>query len=129
MSEKRQILELLAKGRITVDEASDLLEAIYNAEEVISNSNLQSKKLAKLLQLTVHKEGTEKINVNVPIGLAKFAARFIPSTAKINLNNEGIDLKEFFETLKQEDVKVGSLLDVTTIDDDDKVLHLKIEAS
>jgi len=28
MSEKRQILELLSKGRITVDEASDLLDVV-----------------------------------------------------------------------------------------------------
>jgi len=28
MNEKRQILELLSKGRITVDEASDLLDEL-----------------------------------------------------------------------------------------------------
>jgi len=37
--------------------------------------------------------------------------------------------KDFFETLRQQEVRVGTLLDVTTTDDDGKLLHLKIEAS
>jgi len=133
MSEKRQILELLSKGRITVDEASDLLDAISATEtkDVSSQTEAadQSKKLAKILQILVHEEDNEKINVSVPMGLAKFAARFIPKTAKVKLNDEGIDLKDFFETLRQQEVRVGTLLDVTTTDDDGKLLHLKIEAS
>ena len=127
MSEKTKILEMLANGQITVEEASDLLNAISSdsigSSKLVTttSSSQQIKKKARMIRINVFKEDSVDVNVNVPIALAKFATRFIPDEAKIELNNQDIDLKEMLELLKQDDLAEGKLLEVDTIDDGLKV--------
>ena len=130
MSEKTKILEMLANGQITVEEASDLLNAISSDSTgstgssklvTTASSSQQIKKKARMIRINVFKENSVDVNVNVPIALAKFATRFIPDEAKIELNNQDIDLKEMLELLKQDDLAEGKLLEVDTIDDGLKV--------
>ena len=130
MSEKTKILEMLANGQITVEEASDLLNAISTdsigstgSSKLVrtTSSSQQIKKKARMIRINVFKENSVDVNVNVPIALAKFATRFIPDEAKIELNNQDIDLKEMLELLKQDDLAEGKLLEVDTIDDGLKV--------
>ncbi len=127
MSEKTKILEMLANGQITVEEASDLLSAIATDFTSIptttsSTSNLIKKK-TRMLHISIYKEDSADVNIRVPLALAKFAMRFVPAEAKANLeiNNQNIDLKEMLELLKQDGIPDGKLLEADTVEDGKQV--------
>lgn len=72
MKEERiQILHMLEQGKITADEAYQLLSTI---EESKAPVDLQRK----FLRVRVVDGPDTKVNVNIPIQLAKLAFRFIP---------------------------------------------------
>ena len=125
MSEKTKILEMLANGQITVEEANDLLNAISteSTKLVTTTSSHQIKKKARMLHISIYKEGSADVNIRVPLALAKFAMRFIPAEAKANLeiNNQNIDLKEMLELLKQDGIPEGKLLEADSVEDGKQV--------
>jgi hypothetical protein len=59
-----------------------------------------------------------KIRVNVPLGLAKFASRFLPAEASSELEAQGIDLSELITAITTETPE-GRLVDIDVDDDGD----------
>lgn len=114
MSEKTKILEMLSNGQITVEEASELLSAVSTSDSTTTTAPRKQK--AKMVCINVFKEGSADVRVNVPIPLAKFAMRFVPDEAKIELNNQDIDITELLELMKQ-DLPEGKLLEVEAMDE------------
>ncbi|UCB45531.1 MAG: hypothetical protein JSV25_15195 [Spirochaetota bacterium] len=104
--EKRKILELLAKGKIKVDEAEKLLSALSGDETESNDKQHQTageKQKPRYLRIAVEPgEGSskkEKVNVRVPLKLIRSGIkwiRFIPEEAqeKVNesLRDKGIDM-------------------------------------
>ena len=104
---KKKILEMLAEGKISVDEASRLLSLVdqENAPEESSPTAPTSKKQPKYLRVVVHPnngdasgEG-ERVNVRVPLALLHAGVRLatlIPAKASDHvsdaLKDKGIDL-------------------------------------
>lgn len=116
-SEQRRILDLLAAGQISVDEATELLAALGTSSVPPAPPAPPSppRGIARLLRISIDADGEgadkAKIRVNVPIGLAKFATRFLPKEAKQQLEAQGVDLSELLDSLGS-DLPEGRLIDI-----------------
>jgi hypothetical protein len=109
--ERRQILDMLAEGKINAEEAEKLLMAIekdasqkQEKPEFVSDSTESGKKLKSLCIMVESKTGTsggkkEKVNIKVPIQIIRAGIKLgsvLPGDAKEKVNealkNKGIDL-------------------------------------
>jgi len=100
----RQVLEMLAAGKITTDEADRLLNALREPGRAAPPSDkTESQPKPRYLRVIVdandEKDGPTKINIRVPIQLLRAGVRlasFMPvsAQAKVNvaLQEQGIDL-------------------------------------
>jgi DNA-directed RNA polymerase subunit F len=103
MSEnRRQILDMLAQGKITADEAERLLSAVEREPATAVSTALRNDKV-KYLRVVVdahdEDEGPTKVNIRVPIQLLRAGvklASIIPPRARTEVNaalaKEGIDV-------------------------------------
>jgi hypothetical protein len=138
VSDSRRILDLLAQGKITVDEADQLLRATGArsapanapvAESAPSAGN-GTKPSRKWLRMTVDKAAEDgrprrKVNIRVPISLLRGGMKIgaaiphIASDAVLRqLRDQGINLAELSKLDLSDFEKALSDLDDTTIDVD-----------
>lgn len=107
MSEERQILDMLASGQITVDEATKLLDALKSRPVPSAPPPPQAPRgIAKNIRIRVNNKSSDAskkadVDVNVPIGLAKFASKFIPGEAKRLIEKQGINVNELLNNINQ----------------------------
>ncbi len=110
--EKRKILEMLAEGKIKVDEAERLLAALSEDSEPGSKEGRKSSK-PKYLRIVVepaaNNKNGDRVNIRVPINLIRAGlkwASFIPKHMqhKVDkaLSDKGIDMS--FNKMKPEDL-------------------------
>jgi hypothetical protein len=125
--ERRKILDMLAEGKISVDEAERLLAAISTDESVQNQSSEASLKGAKssLKYLRVLVEpgsdsGGEKVNIRVPLKLiraglkwAAFMPKHVQGRVDEAFHEKGINMD--FSSIKPEDLEelVTNLNDLT----------------
>lgn len=121
--ERKKVLDMLSAGQITVDQASDLLLALGEpAPEAPASAPPPPRAgTARLLRISIDaNDGGDgeraKIRVNVPLGLAKFATRFLPAEARTELEAQGIDLSELITAITTETPE-GRLVDIDVDDD------------
>ena len=123
--ERKKVLDMLAAGQINVDQASELLRALGDAPvgAVPPPPPPMPARTgtARLLRISIdaNDDGDgdrAKIRVNVPLGLAKFAGRFLPAEARTELESQGIDLSELINALSTETPE-GKLVDIDVDDD------------
>jgi len=105
-TEKQKVLDLLAQGQISAEEAARLLECLDEPEagmtpaarEARSPSRLQGKKLR--VQAKGNTEDNKKmdVNVSVPLVLARYVddliASCLPEAANQELMKQGINLRQ-----------------------------------
>lgn len=124
--ERKKVLDMLEAGRVSADQASDLLRALGSAPRIdppTPPSPPHRVGTARLLRISIDAAGDEgdrsraKVRVNVPLGLAKFATRFLPQEAKRELESQGIDLSELITAISTETPE-GRLVDIDVDDDD-----------
>jgi hypothetical protein len=127
--ERKRILEMLADGKISVDEAEKLLAAVEAAPPA-DNNGFGGKPGWKYLRVLVEpgpgSESQEKVNIRVPMQLIraglKFAA-FIPQAAhgKVNeaLREKGMDI-DLTKITSQDLEDLVSNLDDMTVEVDGK---------
>ncbi len=113
MEDKKRIMDMVKEGKISVEEALRLLEALEPSQPS-ANSGSVPKGIAKMIRIVLDGEDV-KVKVNVPAALAKFAASFIPPEAQRQLNAQGIDLAGILDMLKGE-LPEGRLVDVEISD-------------
>jgi DUF4097 and DUF4098 domain-containing protein YvlB len=107
--EKMMILSMLEEGKITKEEAINLLETL---EENTEKNNAKNSK-AKWIRIRVFdSEENTKVNVNLPISLLdagmKIANKFSPDLKAFGLGEE--DLKEIIEEIRNG--AEGKIIDV-----------------
>lgn len=140
MSDKQQILEMMANGKISAEEASRLLESLEDSESLpvavetgrqYDAARMRGKKLR--VEVDGFVEGNKKINVNVsiPLVLARYVdnllANCMPNEAHAELAKQGIDLRKLnisqivdtFEDLEEDIVNAD-------IDQDDTCLKVRV---
>ena len=138
--ERARILTLLESGTISAEQAAVLLEAISSKASSASKASpttarpavkVTPKPPAQLLRIAIdaHDEDDEnvKVNVNVPLKLARFAANFMPQEARSELSDQGIDLGEILASLNDE-LPDGPLVDIDATENDGaKTVKIRIE--
>lgn len=90
-----KVLEMVKNGKITPEEGEKLLSAIG-----VDKENARIKKRATMLRIRVdahdpNKEDQAKVNVNIPLSLAKKMTglvKMVPKDTKDELQEQGIDL-------------------------------------
>ena len=122
MSEERvAILKMVEGGKITADEALNLLEALEddNKEQITEGIRPAGK---RFLRIKVNNSKTN-VNVNIPLALIKafsklihFGMGFIPEKERLEMLDKGIDIKAIdfdkLVSLIDEGLVDGKLVDV-----------------
>ncbi|WP_026925276.1 SHOCT-like domain-containing protein [Glycomyces arizonensis] len=136
--QRRQILEMLADGKITADEAERLLGAVESEPDESPAAAPRAKARVKYLRVVVHAEddgaggGPSDINVRVPLQLLRAGVRLaslLPPVAITKANEElsragvPIDLAE----LKPQQLEdLVDALDELTVDVDDATSKIRV---
>lgn len=136
--ERRRILDLLAAERISVEQAESLLRALAEGQRGTARSGASPAapepppppRGARSLQILVNNDDTgNKVNVTVPIGLIKFASRFVPASARHELAESGIQLDELVGSLDNPELlAAGSTLVQINADEDEGSSTITIKA-
>jgi hypothetical protein len=133
--ERDRILGLLEAGKISADQAAVLLDAVGQRREGAATAPPGAppapRPPARVLRISIdaHEGGADKakVHINVPLKLARFAARFLPKEARVELEEQNIDLSELLEGLGDE-VPEGPLVDIDASDEGDgKTAKIRIE--
>ena len=127
-AERRRILDLLAKGLITAREAEELLNALGEsphqpASEVGSRTARPAPgaPTARSIRIRIDEvdgqdEPRAKVNVTIPLGLARFASKLIPRNAQLKLEEDGIDISALIAAI-DEHAEEGRLVEMATESD------------
>ena len=113
--DKMQILNMLEDGKIDTEEAERLLEAL---KEVEVDDSVAEEGEKKSLNILISEAGEEKINLDLPLGLARGLVGFIPDEAKEKLAEANVNLEK---VLAGSDLSKGQEL-VRIEDEGDKVI-------
>ena len=120
---RRQILDMLAQGKINSDEAERLITALERSDMPVARDTSAVKYLRVLVDANDEQEGPPKVNVRVPMQLLRAGVHLtgvIPASAREEVNNalrkEGIafdinnvtpqNLEELVEQLRELTVDV-----------------------
>ncbi|HEY8287091.1 MAG TPA: hypothetical protein VIJ28_22095 [Chloroflexota bacterium] len=129
--EQTRILQMVANGQISPAEAGDLLSALepptprpspIQAFPPASTLGPRARSSRSLIIQVMDGERS-KVNVRIPLGLARAAERFLPRQAQQYLREQGIELGEMLGSV-QGNEEPTSLLEV---DDDDTHVRIAIE--
>lgn len=104
-TERQQILEMLASGKVTVEEAEKLLNALGESSGALDTTELVPKKKVRYLRVLVSEGGTDKVNIRVPLQLLRAGVKLasvIPKDAQAQINTS---LNEKGITLDISDIK------------------------
>lgn len=122
-AERKKVLELLAQGKITPDEAEKLLNKLdslsgpaADPESFASESKATDSKPLRYLRVEVEKPGsTENVNVRIPLSFLRASAGLhvlLPQHVQEKLSANGIDIGSFSRLRGQELEKALRQLDV-----------------
>jgi hypothetical protein len=114
--ERTRILDLLASGQITTSQASALLEALGGDPPPPRAATARTLRISIDAKDAGGGKAGPRIRVNVPLGLAKFALRFMPAEARSELDARGIDLADLIAALPRE-APDGKLVDIDVDDE------------
>ena len=135
--ERRQILEMLAAGKISADEADRLLGALQGGQPATTSNTTANRPAPKYLRVMVDanekEDGPVHINVRVPLALLRAGVRLAslipgPAQEKVNraLHEQGI--KFDVSQIKPENInEIIDQLSDFTVDIDQKSDDVKIK--
>lgn len=120
-AEKRQILEMVRDGKLTVEEAQKIMDAMERGDEETPVPT--SLRQPKFLRVRVKDEDGAKVNVSLPISLIRALWRFIPRDAMRELEAHNIDMDSILAAVNEG--AQGSLVDVE--DEDGARVEIVVE--
>ena len=137
-AERRKVLELLAQGKITAEEAEKLLnklDALSGAEPEVESSAWASKpaegKTLRYLRVEVEKPGSsENVNVRIPLSFLRASSGLhvlLPQRVLERLSANGIDIGSFSRLRGQDLEKVLQQLDVHVDESNGKKVRIFCE--
>jgi hypothetical protein len=127
--EGRQVLQLLAEGKIDVEQAYRLLRALGDVEEGAPRPPRGSFSptppappippgaRGRILRIRVTEDGEQKVNVAIPLAIARIGKMKLASSGLVrgHLGKFGIDLDELLRSVDFP----GKIVDIA--DDEDRV--------
>lgn len=105
--ERMRILKMLEEGKITAEDAARLLDAAP-CDQAAETGRREGKRIR--VQVTDPRTGKQTANLTVPVGLAKFAMKFLPAKTKQDLADDGIDVEHILAQVMAE--HTGKIVDV-----------------
>jgi hypothetical protein len=127
--EGKQVLQLLAEGKIDVEQAYRLLRALGDVEEGAPRAPFAPFPptppvpptapggRGRILRIRVTEDGEQKVNVAIPLAIARVGKMKLASSGLVrgHLGKFGIDLDELLRTVDFP----GKIVDIA--DDEDRV--------
>lgn len=122
--ERTRILQMVAAGIISPAEGGDLLAAVErpmpsSAAPVVLPAAPLKPLSRRHLVVRIMERGETKVNLRIPLNLARIASRFIPRQAHMYLNSHEIDIPQLLDSVGTAEDD-GTLLEVN--DGEDRVL-------
>ena len=132
---RRQILDMLASGKINADEAERLISAVDQQPSAANGAEPGTKRKPKYIRVVVDENGKgtgTKANIRVPMQLLRSGvklASLIPKAAQSHVNEalheHGVQLD--LSQIKPENLEeLVDQLDELTVDVDDKDVKVRI---
>ncbi len=112
LDERRQILAMVREGKISVDEGLKLLDALDAPGQGRPEAGGRASRILKIRVYDA--EENSKVNVNIPLALARVAMKFIPKDVSMQLKEEDIDLEEILASIT--DATAGKIVDIDSAD-------------
>ena len=105
-TERKQVLEMLAEGKITTEDADRLLERLEGSSRGTANAGASGESKTptagapKFLRVVVDSKNGETVNIRVPFFLVRTGIKLstmLPAKVSMRLNEKGIDLSQLGE--------------------------------
>ncbi len=112
--ERERILRMVSEKRLTPSEAEELLVALDAPPQQVARpaaGALAPRPAPRTLLIHVADGGESKVNLRIPLGLARAAGGFIPRQAQQHLASHDINLERLLDGLGPAG-GVGTLLEV-----------------
>ena len=118
--ESKKILEMLAAGKITSDEAEQLLEKLERQVDEhrpvqVETAKSRGSSVPKFLRVVVDSSDGDKVNIRVPLALVRTGIKLstmLPSEASEKIKQQGVDLSQLSELQGDELLKALEELSV-----------------
>jgi len=120
-AEKKQILEMVRDGKLTVEEAQKIMEAMDQGDE--DAAAVTATRPTRFLRIRVKDEDGARVNVSVPLSLVRALWRFIPKDAMRELEGHNIDVDSILVAVNEG--AQGVLVDVE--DEDGTKVEIVVE--
>lgn len=119
--ERMRILNLLKDEKISLEEADQLLASLGDAQKTPIKTGL-----GKFLRIRINSEDNEKVNVNIPLSVARWALTMVPEKVKTKLRQgeQPIELEEILDHL-HEGMEGQRIVDIQ--DEDGNVVEIYID--
>lgn len=108
--EKKLILDMLKEGKISVDEAENLLEFVEKKPREPTLAKSENRKFFKVM---VTEGDSTKVNVRIPLALAEVGLKLVPKD-KLKIEGKQIDLDEILKLIKEG--QEGEFVNIETMD-------------
>ena len=135
MTTRKDILQLLAEGRITVDDATEMLGALregsaesaeppHAAPHPVQPAAPSAKNGRRWLHIHVSdlESGKGRVRVNVPLGMVHFGLKL---GARFTDEVDAEMIHDVLDALRDDEM-VGTLVEVEDVDDNERV-HIFID--
>ncbi len=118
--EKRKILEMVKEGKITFEEAEQLLDKLNLNESSENVPKVKKPNSKKFLRVRVSEEDKVKANVNIPIALAEVGLNLIPKS-KLKVDGKQINMDQILKLIEE-----GTEGELVNIDAEDEGKNYKV---
>lgn len=126
MEDRIRILKMLEDGKINAEEAEKLLQSIDKKVKVGKECCAIIPGKGKKLKIRVESKegGNEKVNVSIPLSLAKLVANFIPKEQQKSMEESGVDLNTILGHIEELEA-TGE--DIVNVDSENEKVRIYIE--
>jgi hypothetical protein len=128
-TERKQVLDMLAEGKITTADADRLLDKLEGSEHASAGASTEARALPagapRFLRVMVDGKGGDVVNIRVPLFLVRTGIKLstmLPSKVGRRLSEKGIDLTQLSGLEGEELVQALRELNIDVVSDNgDKV--------
>ncbi len=107
--EKKKILDMLAEGKISSEEALNLLNALGGE----LRDEARRKRRSKMIKVKVFKHDSDEpeVDIGVPLNVARWAMKFVPKDADFTINDQDFDFDEIKNLIDEEEPQDICIID------------------
>ncbi len=125
-NERKQVLEMLAEGKLSVEEAQQILDALNANQDECCAETMPARRRGvfrkpRMIHIEVIEDGKKKVNIHIPFSLAKFGMRFVPHDV-VDVAGQKINLDEIFDAVKN-----GVEGNLVEVDDEDTKVRIYVD--